>query len=903
MVLALLAGVACAQGMDESAAREQALASYRSFLQLAGEADPRRPAALRRAADLEVEQAEQLTASGATDAAAAACALAVAHYRELLTHYPDHPDNDGAMYQLARALEQQGDEDAALATLADLVARVPASAHVAEALFRRGETLFSRGDLASAAQAYAGVLAQGKDTLYAEQALYKQGWSQFRMAQYEEGLKAFFALFDRKLAAQTQGSDPLAELPRAERELVDDTLRAVSNSFSYLGGVDALNAFLDARPAAYQDVVFQRLGDLYLTQERYNDAAEAYRAFVARNPAHARAPFLQLAVIDTYEKAGFADEVLAAKVQFVETYALNQPYWATRTPADAPEVAAELKRHLTELAQYHHARAQADHDPADYAQAIRWYRAWLESFPQEPEVADTRFLLAEILFERERYDEAAVEYERVAYDYGAHARAAESGYAALLAYAKHEEQLPAQERAAWHRRSIDASLRFAGAFPQHPQAAVMQTRAARELFDLGESEAAIAAAERLVAWESTPGLEELRTGWVVLGHAHFDRKEYAQAETAYGEALALLDPNEALANEIREKRAAAVYEQGAQALAAGDRATAVQNYLRVREVAPDSPIRASAEYDAAAALIELQDWTQATSVLESFRAAHPGHELQGEVTRKLAAAYLQSGRNQDAAHELEAIARDTSGADDLRRDAALQCATLYEQGGDADGAVRAYQYFVEQFPQPLDPAIDAREHLAKLQAQRGDTAAQQSWLQSIVDADAKAGGARTDVSRTAAARATLALADAEGPSFEAIQLVAPLAKSLAAKMGAMERLLADYGRAADYGIAGVTTAATFHIAQAYAELARALTQSERPADLAPEELEQYEMLLEEQAFPFEEKSVEVHEANARRALDGVYDEWVQSSFARHAELVPGRYAKTEREEPFVSTLE
>jgi hypothetical protein len=320
-------------------------------------------------------------------------------------------------------------------------------------------------------------------------------------------------------------------------------------------------------------------------------------------------------------------------------------------------------------------------------------------------------------------------------------------------------------------------------------------------------------------------------------------------------------------------------------------------------VAPDSPIRANAEYDAAAALIELQDWTQATSVLEAFRTAHPGHELQGEVTRKLAAAYLQAGRGPEAARELETIARDPAGAGDLRRDAAWQCATLYEQGGDAEGAMRAYGYFVETFPQPLDPAIDARERLAKLHAQRSDFAGQQSWLQSIVDADARAGAARTDVSRTAAARASLALADAARPSFEAIALVAPLDESLAAKKSAMERLLADYGRAGDYGITGVTTAATYRIAEVYAELARALTSSERPAELAAEELEQYEMLLEEQAFPFEEKSMEVHEANARRAAEGVYDESVQASFARLAQLVPGRYAKSERDEPFVSALE
>ncbi len=57
------------------------------------------------------------------------------------------------------------------------------------------------------------------------------------------------------------------------------------------------------------------------------------------------------------------------------------------------------------------------------------------------------------------------------------------------------------------------------------------------------------------------------------------------------------------------------------------------------------------------------------------------------------------------------------------------------------------------------------------------------------------------------------------------------------------------------------------------------------------------MLLEEQAFPFEEKAIEIHEANARRAAEGVYDEWVQKSYTALAELKPARYARTEVDPP------
>jgi hypothetical protein len=62
------------------------------------------------------------------------------------------------------------------------------------------------------------------------------------------------------------------------------------------------------------------------------------------------------------------------------------------------------------------------------------------------------------------------------------------------------------------------------------------------------------------------------------------------------------------------------------------------------------------------------------------------------------------------------------------------------------------------------------------------------------------------------------------------------------------------------------------------------------------------LLLEEQAFPFEEKAIDIHETNANRAYEGVYDEWVQKSFNALKKLQPIRYAKNERSELFSQVI-
>jgi Flp pilus assembly protein TadD len=83
------------------------------------------------------------------------------------------------------------------------------------------------------------------------------------------------------------------------------------------------------------------------------------------------------------------------------------------------------------------------------------------------------------------------------------------------------------------------------------------------------------------------------------------------------------------------------------------------------------------------------------------------------------------------------------------------------------------------------------------------------------------------------------------------------------------------------------------MADLYRDLGKSLLESERPAGLTAEEREAYDVLLEEQAFPFEEKAIEIHQVNARRAADGAYDEWVKKSYAALAELKPARYARSE----------
>jgi TolA-binding protein len=878
---------------------------YQQFLSLPGAPSDMRAESMRRLADLYLAAGEEDELAGETAGSQADYRQAIALYRQYLAEFPRRANADTVLYALSRAHDGVGEADQALTVLDDLVRRYPQSAVAGEAQFRRGERLFVTRDYAAAEQAYAAVVARGEGNEFYEQALYKQGWSRFKLGLYEECLEPFLGVLSRRLGHISDQDDQrlLDGLAKPERELVEDTLRAMSLSVAQLDALESIDGLLDRRPVAFADVIYGGLGDLYLSQERYGDAAEAYRRFVARNPTHPRAPYLQAEVIHAYAAGKFPSKVLDAKGEYVELYGLHSAYWRNTTPSARPLVVQTLKESLADLAAYDHQRAQQTHAPEAYQKAALWYRRYLEYFPDDPESPQRNFLLAEILYEGGDFATATAEYQRTAYGYGAHPQAAEAGYAALLAAREQEKRLADAAQSAWHSQYIEDELKFAAAFPEHPQAAAVQTNVAEDLYKRGNIERAVLVAGEVVT-RTPPATAELeRVAWTVLAHGQFDLGRFPEAERGYLRLRQFGETDPARRSQIEERIAASVYKQAEARKAAGDDAAAVAEYLRVAQAAPDSTIRPNAVFDAAALLVSDKSWPQAIEVLQRFRQEFPQHPFNAEVTQQLAVALSETGRGAEAATEFESVAAMATVAPDLQREALWRAADLYQKSGRRGDAQRTYAAIVRRFPQPFPEAMEARSQLADLARDAGDATARRQWLEEIVAADAGAGAARTDRSRFLAAHATLELAAPLRDAFLTARLTAPLPQSLKTKKQRMELALAAYGKAADYAVAEVATAAVFETAELYYRLSRDLLESEKPANLAQDELEEYQLLLEEQAFPFEEKAIELHAVNAERAAEGIYDQWVRRSFARLAELSPARYARAERSEGYVADID
>lgn len=794
---------------------------------------------------------------------------------------------DELLYQMARAYSFVGEDKESNERLQQLVGLYPNSQYAVEAWFRIGEYDFSEGRYGEAAKAYQTVLTRGGKTAFADKALYMLGWSQYKNADVNASSKTFVRVLDRYYA----DSDGFRKLGKIESQTVEDTFRILSIIAAYGGGAKEMNQLLDeVGPKPYTYLLYDRLADFYLAQKRYADSVAADRAYLDRFPDRPKAPAIATQIVATYEAGDFEDSARQAKVTFVNRYA-NKSAMAR---LEGQEKRA-LHTYLNDLGHWSYQQGQAAQDQAGkrrwFARAGAYLRKLARLYPADRGVGPTELLAGDAYQQAGQLEPALALYQKAAYQSPDFARAADAGYAALLI-----------RRAQWQQtkspQALDAlaeeSKRFTTIFATDRRADAVSVHIANLLYDQGHSDRASGFAEVVVRdKESTP--EERRAAWLVLANGDYDARRYQKAEHEYRQAQGLAPPP-ALAGKIREKLAATVYREGQQAEAAGQVDTAVANYRRVATVAPDSPIVATAQFDGASLLLKAGRWHAAINELQRFHQAFPDNPLAKRIPEKLVYAYQQSHQPKLAADELLAWSQLESKGNSWKR--RLQAAGLYDQAGDQKRADNLYREYLKKGPGPESPKDHAyRQDLRMRLAERARTAGRKgeatNWYQAIVDHELSS-GQLTPGSAATASKAALALADQARARFNRIKLSLPLKRSLARKKVALENAVDAYQKAEKFGVAEGVTKATFSLGQLYQQLAEDIRQSQRPAHLTTREQEQYDILLKEQAYPFENKAIAFYRQNQERIPQGIYNPWVRKSLKALGKLYPARFARSEK---------
>ncbi len=852
---------------------------------------------------------------------------AVDTYEDLLATYPGEGSQAEILYQLARAYDLQGQPQKSTAVLKRLIAIQPDSLHAPEAWFRQGEALYSAGNYAAAAEAYQKGMDRDPYSSFYSMSAYMMGWAFFKMEMYPEALDAFDKMLTGSFATlpdaayQFNGQPPKIDmLPIGQQKLVRDALRVMALLFSYQGdGVAIANYYFRKQEPAHSYLIYDELAQQHLNNDRYQDAAQVYLDFAVEHVSHPLSVTFFVKYIDAYLLGDFPSLAMRAKQRFVDTYGSVNGVWNSWSPAFRELSSPYLHQYLLTLSQAQHSLGQQlgkiEPDPSlpetlqkltqkqdaleqarAYALAARYYREFIDIFPDDEQTPDIQFYLGEALFEAGKYPEAIAAYETFAYQHPEHPKAADGAYSALLAFDKEVPAQSSEQYNDWQRRQNTSRERFVTTFADDARSVTVIQTLMQEYFDDKVYAQSLYWSDYLLT-EARRGRHSINdtlvmTARIVKAYSYYGMQDYAAAQTELDAVLQDLPLQDKRRVDLTDAYAVSVYRQ-AEALVAKDQLNdAVAMLSLIIEKAPDTATRVNAQYDAISYLLSLQQFERAESMLNDFKARFGDNPLAADVPEKLLYVYEQTGQWQAAAdYYMQVFAANQE--NNTGRDALWQAADYYERANLRDKSLPAYRTYAHTFAQPFEQAVEARFKMSEFYAQSGEDSKRRYWLNKLMQIQDGAGNAATARSRTLAAMSAMVFANDAEVAFNNIKLTIPLKKSLQSKRKALDTALKAFDKVMAYGVRDYTTQANHRLGEIYRTLAQDLMDSERPQGLSALEQTQYDVLLEEQAIPFEDKAISVFEVNARRVSDGVYDDWVKQSFSALEKLMPARYRKPE----------
>ncbi len=861
-----------AQAMPSISPREVA----RRYQRLFDESDEPevRIDALNRLTNLQARAGDLLTLSAEQEASI--YREAIHSYEMIVSSGSFQGRLDELLYQSAKAYAYIGREQESVVRLKQLVGLYPSSELVPEARFRIAEAAYTNGHYPEAEQGYRQLLAGNADTMLKSRARYMLGWAQFKQGNPERAGETFLAVLD-EFAEQSDGFN---RLPAASADIIRDTFRIIGIMAANAGGEAALAELLaQSGGRSYDFLLYDTLADYYAARDRYQDSVAVVEAFLSRSPRHASAPAFRAQLVDVWQRAGDSERILAAKADYVAAY-----------PADGEALleGADLERwrdYARTLADYHYHRAGTMTASAAgaFATAAQYYQglALRESAP-----GPVRRLAGDAWLQAGQWERALAMYEQAGFEDPAFEGAADAAWAAI----RLRVDMLAEDGAATGLDQLATTAdRFAGLFPADERLPALQADLANRLLAVDRNDEAAVYAARAVAHERVTR-PDAYSAWLVQARVHMSSSRFSAAEQAWREALVLAgkdsEPGAGFDGAaVRDQLAISIYRQGEAARDNGDVDQAVAHFQRISSVHPDSVVAIKGRYDAATSLLAAQRWQAAINELQRFRSDYPGHDLSSGITDKLVHAYEASGQPVRAADEL--MAASTDSADGWPR--RLRAAELYHRAERPDSRNRIYQDYLAQAAEPAA----ADDHLARQQMRQRLLASglDTHRLRAELVATELASPWHSEQSLAWAAEAALVLARQAGDEFRAVRLTLPLHRSLSRKQQTLDAARQWYRQADTLGGDQVRSQSLYHRAELYRALAADIRASSLPAGLTELEASQYRLLLDEQAYPFEDKAIELHVANHQLVSRGVYDQWVRQSLQALAELFPGRYAR------------
>lgn len=828
---------------------------------------------------------------------------AILGYNDYLKQFPNKPNNDEILYQLAKVYDINGDLKNAFKTLLILDKKYPNSKYISETKFRIAESYFSNGVYPEAKEYYKNIIDHHADTKFYRNSLYKYAWSLIKNNDNEASVYAFLKLVDLYYQDGSITETTIAQTTSdSEKTLIYDVLRAINLSINYDLEKVKINHYFKQNKKPYEPLIYESLA-LYLNNKnRVNDAASIYFSYLEDNePSYVSFKLFNKGVT-LLKPTPFTELYLKSKKAIVTIYSkpsLFKKFNLQQKTLTRPILA----RHDYELATYYHALAQTPSkkrlSKSHFQLAEKWYSLFLKRFSGSPRYGEVSFLLAETFTERQLYLQAAKHYRFSSYQIKKHKKSQEAGYATILSYQNAlAQQHKDDEKYHIEQQLIQSSIDYHASYPADKRSDDIIYNASSRLYDDKRYDDTLAILLPLIDSQST-SQKLLQKVTELTAHSFFNQQHYLKANIYYVVALKSTSLSQQNKQDLNSKLAESYYQLANQAKDNNQHTKAARLYLKANKISPVTQVRKIALYDAANQYLVAKDWESSISLLKRFKNQYKNDKkLYRGAQEKMALAYRSAGNTQQAALAVLALANNSSPK--LKQALLWEAATLFYKDGNTTQYLKTYDDYARLYPLPLERSLKARLVIADYNLTKNNIVARKSWLKSIVNNEHKYTKNSNQDANKIAANASLNLAQYALQDYKSINLSVPLKKSLTKKKKALKVTIKQFSNTLKYADPKTQTLATYGLGEIYRDFASSLLKSERPKNLNDDEQEEYGYLLEDQAFPFEEKAIKIHKRNFSNTQKGLYNEGIKLSHQSLRTLLPFQYDKKEISTPYVA---
>jgi len=813
------------------------------------------------------------------------------HFKQLLpklkqwvTANPNHGQYHQMYYQYARALDLSEQPEAAEKALKTLLESVTAEAKSdtsdpkalalqQEIQFRVAEHAFSRRQYKQAAKHYSATIALNKQQTGEQKeksdqlvikSYYMRGWSNLQLNKFKPAAQDFTFLLQTKSLGQAR--------------IEEDSYRGLILSVHDAGGIESINQVIDpaeVRPFAIK--LYKQFIAFFEQEKRFSEVINTHKVFQDNYPKHKAAPEFQLALLKYLKKKKQFETLRAEKANYILTYGPNTDY------------AFDFALELAESNQAQARKLKGKPQAAKYKESLKWYDYLVTTFKNHPKRFEIAFAGAEARYESGDVKNAEKAFQALAkMDIPAGQNQAINAKiqrkAAYLDILGLDRRVKAGDKNADQEKYQRAEV-FVNKYPEHKSTPTLLIWLSQYAFDNNKPQATLKFTSKYL--KNYPQSKNTLEVSALAADAYFMSNQWQNSIRSYNKLLKTA-PKNTKAKLWREQKTKAVYQLARNTQNPQQKLSLLKNVYQ----SGSNSLAQSALYEAAMIASKINP-SQAKSLILQLHTKYPNHSERIATQAQLIDLYKadkQWGDAGGALAELAKLSKDPS----VKAASHLEASKYLRRAKDYKGAKTQVMAYLATKPQDYEAQFNAQRRLVALHKKLNEQTQAQRLIAQMVKADLASKQA-TQKTRSQSLTYAVSIAKQATSRYEAVAITRDLQNSFKRKKAALEQAAAELNQLKQFNMPLADQIASQGIGDLYTHLSKALLQSPIPAGLNELETEEYKIILEEQAFPFEEEAVGAFEQNVKRLQSNpkLWSQPIENSYKELSKLLPIRYRKPE----------